>query len=124
MHAHPTRPGIIPAMVIGFKLDVDERGSTRVVRLEGECDMATAPQLQETLQQFRPPAVDQVILDLSDLTFLDSSGIGVIVAALKRLREADGELKIAGASGPVLRVLEITGLDGIIPLHPDVPSAS
>jgi len=85
--------------------------------------MATAPRLQEHLQPLRPPEVTEVVLDLSSLDFLDSTGIAVIVGALKRLREGGGELRVAGASGPVATVFETTGLDRVIPMYPDAGSA-
>lgn len=104
-----------------LRIEVTGDGPRRVVRLRGECDIASAPALQEALQPLRGPDVTDVVVDTSDLDFLDSTGLGVLIGALKRLRETGGELRIAGASGAVLRVLEVTGLDKVIPLTDVVP---
>jgi anti-sigma B factor antagonist len=64
-----------------------------------------------------------LIFDVSALEFIDSTGLGLLLGALRRLREAGGTLKVAGARDGVLRVLEITELDKVIPLVTDVPSA-
>ena len=106
-----------------LRIDVLEEGPRRVVRLGGECDLATATQLQEALSPMRSPDVDEVIVDVSELTFMDSTGLGVLVGALKRVRENNGAFKIAGAKGAVARVLEVSGLDRIIPQFPDVETA-
>ena len=106
-------------------LDISVRGegNARVVHLEGTCDLASAPQLREALTELRPPDVSQIIVELSALEFIDSTGLGLILGALRRLREAGGSLRIAGAQGAVLRVLEITDLDKVIPMYPDLATA-
>lgn len=106
-----------------LRIDIEEEGSRRVVKLSGECDLSTATQLQDALSPMRSPDVDEVIIDVSDLSFMDSTGLGVLVGALKRLRENNGSFKVAGAKGAVARVLEVSGLDRIIPQFPDVESA-
>ena len=107
--------------------DIDVRvsgsGLARVLELEGTCDLASAPKLRESLAELRPPDVMDLLIDLSGLEFIDSTGLGLILGALRRLREAGGTLKLAGAKGAVLRLLEVTDLDKIIPLFPDVHSA-
>lgn len=99
-----------------FGIDVEGNGSSRVVKLTGECDLSSAPALRETLRPLVPPDVTQLTVDVSGLDFIDSTGLGVIVGALRRIREAGGELTMSGAQGQVLRVLEVTRLDRAIPL--------
>jgi anti-sigma B factor antagonist len=99
-----------------LKITIDSVGRQRTVRLEGECDLASAPALREALRPLVPPDVKEVIIDASGLDFIDSTGLGVFVGANKRLREGGGELKIAGAMGAVQRVLEVTGLGRAIPI--------
>ncbi|HVL82312.1 MAG TPA: anti-sigma factor antagonist [Actinomycetota bacterium] len=106
-----------------LRIDVEEDGNRRVVRLGGECDLSTAPQLQEALGPMRAPDVNEIIVDVSQLSFMDSTGLGVLVGALKRVRESEGQFKIAGAQGAVARVLEVSGLDRIIPQFPSVEAA-
>ena len=97
-------------------INVTENGTNRVVRLEGSCDLATAPNLRQTLQPLTPPDVQELTLDVSQLEFIDSTGLGVVLGAMRRLREGGGTLRISGAHGIVKRVLEITDLDKVIPL--------
>ena len=99
-----------------FNIVVDGNGSSRTVRLEGECDISSAPTLREALRPLVPPDVMQLMVDVSALDFIDSTGLGVIMGALRRLREGGGELTLSGARGAVLRVLEVTRLDRAIPL--------
>ncbi|MEX2394995.1 MAG: STAS domain-containing protein [Actinomycetota bacterium] len=93
-----------------------ESGKTRTVRLEGSCDLATAPTLKAALQPLVPPDVESVVLDLAKLEFIDSTGLGVVLGSMRRLREGGGTLEITGAAGIVKRVLEITDLDKVIPI--------
>ncbi len=91
-------------------------GTTMTVTLEGTCDLATAPELKAALQPLLPPEVQDLVIDVSGLEFIDSTGLGVILGAMRRLRENGGGLRIAGAAGTVRRVLEVTDLDKVIPL--------
>ena len=101
---------------------VDESGTTRTVKLGGSCDLATAGSLRQTLHGLMPPEVNDVVLDVSDLEFIDSTGLGIVLGAMRRLREGGGSLEIAGATGIVRRVLEITDLDKVIPLIDAAPA--
>lgn len=100
---------------------VDGTGTRRVVHLSGECDIATAPELHEALAALRGEVRD-LVLDMSRLDFIDSSGIAVVAGALKWVRGEGGTLSAAGTHGAVRKVFEITGLDRAIPLV-DSPGA-
>jgi anti-sigma B factor antagonist len=99
-----------------LRITIDSEGGQRTVRLEGECDLASAPVLREALRPMVPPEVYEVVIDASELEFIDSTGLGVILGAHRRLKESGGVLKIAGAKGGVQRVLRVTGLDRAIPI--------
>ena len=101
---------------MNLQIEIDGDASHRRVRLEGECDIGSAPALRETLRPLVPPEVSELVIDVSNLDFIDSTGLGVIVGALRRMREGGGDLSLAGAHGVVLRVLEVTKLDQAIPL--------
>jgi anti-anti-sigma factor len=88
-------------------------GTTSAVwslRAQGDIDIDHAPTLAGRLDDLVNQGAKVVLLDLSAASFLDSSGLRVIVRAGERLREHDGQLIIEGASGAVSRVLELTGL--------------
>ena len=94
-----------------------------VVSVAGEVDVLTAPTLDEALSSVIGAGNTRLILDFGGVTFLDSTGLGVVVKALKRTREADGTLAVATQSERVLKVFRITGLDGIVPLYDNVAAA-
>jgi anti-sigma B factor antagonist len=95
---------------------VEGDGPSRTVRLVGTCDLATVPALREALMPLAPPEVKRLVINVSELEFCDSTGLGTMLGALRRMREGGGEFSIAGAHGTVLRLLQITGLDSIVPL--------
>jgi anti-sigma B factor antagonist len=98
-----------------FSVDATEAEGRLVVVVRGELDLATAPDLEAVL--LAPlKAGGQVVLDLRPLEFMDSTGVRVIVAAHVAGQEAGGGLVLVQTdpAGPVGRVLEISGLDGIL----------
>ena len=86
-----------------------ESGVIRVVA-RGEIDIISAELLSTRLSSLIDHGASVVVLDTTAVTFLDSSGLRVIIAAANRLRALGGQLFIEGMSGAVQRVLEITGL--------------
>ena len=101
-----------PAVDLDLTSEVDGSAATVVVR--GELDVYTAPQLRARLHDLVDAGVSTVTLDLADLAFIDSSGLGVIVGTLKRLRERDGNLVLRSPSRATSKVLDITGLARIL----------
>ena len=96
----------------------EDRGGLPVVRVAGEGDVSTSPALRAELEAI-PETNARVIVDLSQVTFLDSTGIGVLIAAMKRFRdsEASGTLQLVVTKPHILKVLEITGLTPIFDIH-------
>jgi anti-sigma B factor antagonist len=84
-----------------------------VLSVQGEIDVATAPQLRERLVEAIGAGHTHVVLDLSEVGFLDSTGLGVIVGCLKRARANDGEIVLVTEQRSILKVLEITGLNSV-----------
>lgn len=80
------------------------------VKLKGELDIAGAPQLRDSLAQLAKEPGCSILVDVADLTYLDSTGISVLVVAAKRVRSEGGIFTVANVSGGVRRILEITGL--------------
>jgi anti-sigma B factor antagonist len=89
--------------------DVDER--THVIALRGELDVSTVPALAEPLRQAIAIGKTAVVIDLSELTFLDSTGLMVLLNGLRRIIRQGGRLVIACANPTVLRLFEITGTE-------------
>jgi anti-sigma B factor antagonist len=93
-----------------------------VVKVDGEIDVATAPQLRECLHGVIARGPSTVIIDLLGVTFLDSTALGVLVGALKRCREVGGELHVVVADPRIMKIFEITGLDKVFPLSDSLAS--
>ncbi len=92
-----------------------------VVVAEGEIDVATSPMLHDELAKAESP---YVVVDLTGVSFFDSTGLGVLIGALRDAREAGGWVRLVGAADPVVRVLEITKLDTMFPLYDTVEAAA
>lgn len=106
-----------------FEVAVSERAGARVVTAVGEVDVSTAPELRQCLRDQPDGAI--VVVDLSDVTFLDSTGLGVLVAALKRVRDGvdGGELHLVVNRPQVTKVLEVTGLSTVFSIFPTLAEA-
>ncbi|WP_067484564.1 STAS domain-containing protein [Actinomadura hibisca] len=98
-------------------------GPLAVVLVGGELDLATAPVLREQLLLALCHFGPLLAVDLSRVTFMDSSGLAVLIEYWKRARAAGGGLSLVGPRGIVARKLEITGLDQRLSVHPDIPAA-
>ena len=102
--------------------DLDPAGGAAVVTLHGELDAHDAPRLRElftgameALDGVRAP---RLVLDLTAVEFLDSTALGTMIGALRRTREAGGELVVVLPETSARRIFEITGLDHVLEVRP------
>ena len=91
--------------------------------LRGEVDVYTAPRLKEGLVEMIEGGCANVVVDLEAVSFIDSSGLGVLVSALRRARERDGTVHIVCTRENILKIFRITGLDKVFPVFADVAEA-
>jgi anti-sigma B factor antagonist len=97
-----------------FALTEDSIDAERhVVAVRGEIDLFTAPELKQKLTDAIEGGKTRIVVDLSDTTFLDSTALGVLIGAVKRLRSRDGALVIVNVDQNIAKTFEITGLDQI-----------
>ena len=94
-----------------------------VLEVKGEVDLYTSPALRERIVELVEEGQIRVIVDLQEVGFLDSSGLGALVGALKRVNERGGRLMLVCPEGSPLKVLTITGLDKIFPIHSSLDEA-
>jgi anti-sigma B factor antagonist len=95
-------------------------GGVEAVFVTGELDLATAPRLDEALAE---RTADVIVVDLSGCTFLDSAGIRALVGTARSLAEAGRGLRLVTRDAGILRLLQITGVDTLIAVHPSLDAA-
>jgi len=111
--------------VNNVNLQVEQRtvGDALVVSVSGEVDLATAEPLREALVAAEAQPASGMVIDLQQVGFLDSTGIGELVGVHRRLRKSDRPLALVVPEGPIRKILAITGMDSVLDLHEDERSA-
>lgn len=100
---------------MSLRVNLEYRGNVLVVRLEGELDHHTAGQLREAVEDaVEREEVSHVVLSLSGLTFMDSSGIGVILGRYKQISQKNGEMVVCSINPTIERLFELSGLFKIL----------
>lgn len=98
-------------------------GDCAVLKISGEVDVFTAPKLREQVVDLAAKGVVHIVADLSSVEFLDSTGLGVLVGGLKRLRTQDGSLSLVMTTDRISRIFKITGLTAVFASHDSVQAA-
>lgn len=97
-------------MKTAFNIDEQaENEGTVVLRLAGELDLLAAPELKEQLSRVVPDA-ERLVIDLAEVEFIDSAGMGLLCSALKRMHARGRECQFVNAKGQPLKLLQISGL--------------
>ena len=96
----------------------------RIVRVCDNLDAVTAPQLVESFQRLSTEGLQDLILDLSGVSFMDSAGIGAIVRVFRELRGSGVRLAVARAMGQPLDLIKMVGLDSVVELYSELPAAA
>ena len=91
--------------------------------LKGEIDVYTAPKLKAELVETIESGCANIVVDLEGVTFIDSSGLGVLVSALRRAREREGAVRVVCTRENILKIFRITGLDKVFPVFSDLAEA-
>ena len=104
-------------------LNVKEQGKYTVLSVLGEVDVYTAPKFRERLIELVTEGKHHIVVDLDGVDFLDSTGLGVLVGGLKRVRSHDGELVLVCTKSRILKVFEITGLTKVFSIYDTVDAA-
>jgi anti-sigma B factor antagonist len=96
---------------------------THIVSVSGEVDLFTAPEFKKRVMAPIAAGVDHVIVDLMKTTFIDSSSLGVLIGAHRRLKARGGRLIVACDGEAIVKTFRITGLDGVFRLVDSVEAA-
>lgn len=101
-------------MSLNIKSNYENDSNEWLVALKGELDLACANNLKEELYKAVEEKFADVVIDMTDLEYIDSTGMGVLVGLMKKLRTDGKDIKISNAKDNVKRIFKITGLDQII----------
>ena len=105
----PTDRTAVPGY-LDFDVSVDHDDGMAVVRVKGDLDCYTAPQLRGTLVGLVADGSNQVILDIGESGLIDSTGLGVLVGGLRRFRQEGGDMVLRSPTSTTLTLLEVTGV--------------
>lgn len=94
-----------------------------VMRLTGEIDLYTSPRVRSAMLEYLDAGCTSLIVDLSEVDYLDSSGLGTLVAGLKRSKEHGGQVYLVSPKPRIARVLEVTGLNDVFSVLDSVDEA-
>ena len=100
-----------------FKIDETARGDAVGLALSGDLDMSATFALEPVIDRVLAEDPRELVLDVSRVGFVDSSGLGLLIATHERASGADVEMAIAGAGPEIQRVLHVAGLDGVLPIR-------
>ena len=104
-------------------ISTENAGASCTIALDGEVDVYTSPRLRQTLTEVIDAGCVNVVVDLQNLGFIDSSGLGVLVSGLRKVKENGGTLRLVCTKDSILKIFRITGLDKVFPLFPTVEEA-
>ncbi|MEN6372797.1 MAG: STAS domain-containing protein [Armatimonadota bacterium] len=103
---------------MNFSIDTyNMESGVPVIKLTGEVDVYTAPQLKQQMIGMLEAGANQILIDLTEVEYFDSTALGVLIGGLKRMRERDGNLSLICPNPRIRRVFEITGLDKIFDIY-------
>jgi anti-sigma B factor antagonist len=109
---------------VDLTLATREVGDATVVAVGGEIDVYTAPRLRDKITELVGDGVYHLIIDMEGVEFLDSTGLGVLVGGLKKVRAHDGSLQLICTQERLLKIFRITGLAKVFTIHASTEAAT
>ena len=108
-----------------FSICPEQRGTLTMLRVHGDVDIATAPLLKEAMVAALQNGATSLALDLSQVAYLDSIGLGVLIGARRRTAERGGTIYLIGVRANIYRVLRLLSMEQLFPLcsEADLPQA-
>ena len=104
-------------------LSTREVDGTTIVSVGGEIDVYTAPKLRDRITELVAAGVYRIVIDMEAVEFLDSTGLGVLVGGLKKVRAQDGSLELICTQDRLLKIFRITGLAKVFVIHDSADGA-
>ncbi|ADU28632.1 anti-sigma factor antagonist [Evansella cellulosilytica] len=104
---------------MNLQVDVKDKGQAKTVHLNGEVDVYTADSLKKVLLPLAEKNNETIVVDLSNVNYIDSTGLGIFIGALKATNKSGSQFKITGVNARIKRLFSITGLDEVIDIDAD-----
>lgn len=104
-----------------LEIDTENHDTHSVCRPKGELDAYTVGQFRDALQEVGD--VERLIIDLSEVPFMDSAGLGALIGGIRRTRDSGGEVAVTSNRPTITRLLQNTGFDSIVPVTDDIDGA-
>jgi anti-sigma B factor antagonist len=108
---------------VDLTLSTREVDGTTIVAVGGEIDVYTAPKLRDRITELVADGVFNIVIDMESVEFLDSTGLGVLVGGLKKVRSHDGSLELICTQDRLLKIFRITGLAKVFVIHDSADGA-
>ena len=106
-----------------LSLQTREVDSRTIVAVGGEIDVYTAPKLRDKITELVGDGHHDLVIDMEEVDFLDSTGLGVLVGGLKKVRAHDGSMELVCTQDRLLKIFRITGLAKVFTIHESVDQA-
>ncbi len=108
---------------LSIDIKTEHNGAALIFRLQGALDLATAPSVRAALLAAVEEGKREIIVELSRVAFLDSTGLGALVGAHRSAMENGGRVRLVVNAGPIARLLDITGLIRVLNVYPTLDEA-
>ena len=118
-----TTPRLRQGAHVDLTLSTREVDGTTIVAVGGEIDVYTAPKLRDRITELVADGVFTIVIDMESVEFLDSTGLGVLVGGLKKVRAHDGSLELICTQDRLLKIFRITGLAKVFVIHDSADGA-
>lgn len=106
-----------------LELETSQRDGAAVLALRGEIDVYTAPRMRQAIVDLVDAGSLNIVVDMDKVDFLDSTGLGVLVEGLKRVKTRNGTLSLVITQDKILKIFDITGLNKAFPIHGSLEDA-
>jgi anti-sigma B factor antagonist len=106
-----------------LELETSQRDGVAVLALRGEIDVYTAPRMRQAIVDLVDAGSLNIVVDMDKVDFLDSTGLGVLVEGLKRVKTRNGTLSLVVTQDKILKIFDITGLNKAFPIHGSLEDA-
>jgi anti-sigma B factor antagonist len=116
-------PSAVCCRAVNLDLETSKKGDVAIISLRGEIDVYTAPRLRQALIDLVEGGSKDIVVDMDKVDFLDSTGLGVLVGGLKRVKSNDGEMKLVVTQDRIMKIFDITGLAKVFPMFGSLDEA-